>query len=226
MAEEFTLQLVPQAEAQELREGEVIRSYLFTRTVLCDGCTALMPLSPAWGLSPELGVKFTIQPELLVPFFEVVAKRQMSPPSVARGKAYCRHCGTTTNEGYLAAEARAGRMGQLQYANVYRNEFIYYYADGRRRQGKSDNLFRVPDNVLAKGFAQRQEFLASKYGYDPMEDPLLKGMGIWDEDEPEAQYAPGIEMLAEMYGCDPGNLLEGIAEYHGWTADAWQEGDD
>ncbi len=110
-----------------VRLHKYVWAYLWSRTVHCPDCGSLIPLSPNWRLDGAgTGIRLLPDPDRGVCDFEVVnASREQSRGTVARGKATCPYpnCGATTATGYLADEARAGRMGHQLYCVILKNQW-------------------------------------------------------------------------------------------------------
>ncbi len=66
-----------------------------------------------------------------------------SPGTVARAIAACPACGATTPKGFLAQEARAGRMGHRLYCVVYRDRWRRRKKDGSLRKDDTTCLVFV-----------------------------------------------------------------------------------
>lgn len=115
------------------------RAFLFSMTILCPYCTALIPLAPNWKLSPKDGIRVTNDKLWKVPGFEVVRIRYMSPGTVRKRIATCPQCGGVCERGYPAQEAQAGRMGQWNTAGSH-PIYIRFTGVGsrRRREGSPD----------------------------------------------------------------------------------------
>ncbi len=103
------------------------QTYLWSRTISCPDCGSLIPLSPNWRLDAHgKGIRLLPDPGQGSCRFEIVnSAREHSPGTVARGKATCPYpqCGATTPAGYLANEAKAGRMGHQLYCVVIKNQW-------------------------------------------------------------------------------------------------------
>ena len=110
-----------------VRLHKYVWSYLWSRTISCPDCGSLIPLSPNWRLDAHgKGIRLLPDPGQGSCRFEIVnSAREHSPGTVARGKATCPYpqCGATTPAGYLANEAKAGRMGHQLYCVVIKNQW-------------------------------------------------------------------------------------------------------
>lgn len=137
--------MVREPDAAEIIHGYQTRAYLWSRTILCRSCTALIPLSPQWQLSKDVGILLWPDPHSLVVGFEAVPRKEMSSPTIKKGIATCPVCGASTPRGYPAAEARADRMGHVEYCRVKRWHYPIYRAGKRPRQGKGPMEFQVPN---------------------------------------------------------------------------------
>lgn len=179
--------------------GRLVQAYLWARTILCWHCTALIPLSPQWRLNAKLGMKVTPSPDGVC-LFEVVAKADMSPVSVIRGIGICYHCGGTQPQGYPAAEARAKRLGHLEYCRVIRNRTINYRAGKPPVKGKTWLDFEVPPLAHYLACVQHQQMLISagmpnRYAET---DPSLLELGLFGGEESE--WAPGMAAFITEWG--------------------------
>ena len=171
--------------------GRYYQAMLWSRTILCWHCTALIPLSPQWTLSAKLGIRVTPLPDGVCNF-EVAPKKDMSPASVIKGIAICFHCGGTQSKGYPAAEARAKRMGHLEYCRVIRNRTINYRAGKRPVRGPTWLDFEVPPELHLRAMELRNATLVAagmpnRYAET---DPSLLALGLFGGEESE--WAPGI----------------------------------
>ena len=177
--------------------GRWIQSYLWSRTILCESCTALIPLSPNWRLSDEQGLGMQVTPVADgTPAFAVVDKRKISLGTVGNGVARCLHCGASQHKGYPAEEAEAGRMGHLLYGYVVKVRTVAYNKRGRPVRDRMWLEYHVADSVLLSAHEQRREMLASKgIAVDPYleTDPLLLGLGLFGG--VESELAIGMSLV-------------------------------
>ena len=187
------------------RAGRVVQAYLWSRTVLCWHCAALVPLSPDWRLDAraKLGISVTPLPDG-TPHFRVVPRSEMARPTVIKGIAICPHCDSTSPKGFPSAEAQAGRLGMLMYCNVIRNRTVRYRAGKPPVKGKTWLDFEVPSDLHWQAVKLRHNHLyrtgaPNRYAET---DPSLLALG--------------------MFGGEPSDLMPGVAEIYlswGWTAD-------
>jgi len=173
-----------------LEEGIAIIAYLWARTILCEGCTALIPLSPSWQLSKSEGLRLWQSP-LHTPAFEVVPLRDASSGTISKAIATCPFCGRTTPQGHIAKEAEEGLFGHLHYADVLRRTYKVYTKRSVIFQ-HSAKYYRVPPTCLLDGDRERWRVLVAKGWTDEAltEDPLMAGIL-----HGSASFAPGVEEL-------------------------------
>ena len=201
--------------------GRFIQAILWSRSILCWHCTALIPLSPQWKLSAKQGIRVTPRPDGTCAF-AVVPLKDMSAVSVAKGTGICFHCGGTQPKGYPSAEARAGRMGDQCYCVVIRNRTVRYRAGKPPVKGKSWIEFMVPTDShfqavklrhnirvrlgapeLYEG-ADNKSLWSEHPGYpgipDPYAetDPSLLELGLFGGEESE--WAPGVAAIIAEWG--------------------------
>lgn len=197
----------------EIKTGYFCRATLWTRCVLCPHCTGLIPLAPNWRLDTKqkLGIQLVPYPELKVTGYRVVPTPEVSRGLYGMGIAHCWLCGGSTRKGYLSEQARLnkpdippgpsglGGLGSVAYCWVVNRWYPVYRHRQPPLQGKDPLEYRVPDALLYHAYAERERLLALNglTAFAVKEDPLLQGMGIWDEDEPAADFVPG---LAAMLG--------------------------
>jgi len=175
--------------------GRMVQAYLWSRTIICVSCTGLIPLSPNWRLSSKLGIRLLPNHDFGVVGFEVVSKARESRGTITKAIATCPLCGTVTPKGYPAQEARANRMGHIEYCRIYKNRYPIYRRNGPPVQGRDALEFVVPGNVIAESDRQRWCYLKDKgwSGIAARNDPLLRELGLFGGKVSE--YAPGIEAL-------------------------------
>jgi len=182
------------------RPGRMVIAYLWSRTILCPWCTGLIPLSPQWKLSPQLGLRLT-PGEWRTPRWAVVPLAEMSYGTVKGGIANCIYCGGTTPRGYVHSEAQAenvppsqaGRLGHLQYCIVYKNYALIYRKWGKPIVRPAGMEYVVPGNVGYESWVLRYDCLVAKGQYEAAmaDDPTLRE--ILDDDlDPDTAYAPGL----------------------------------
>ena len=134
-------------------------AYLWARTVQCQACNCMIPLSPNWRLDDK-GTGIRLEPEGDECQFRIIHDRRKCPDcqrkdsrrpcnaatlypdgeistgTQSKAIAICPHptCGTTTQKGYLAKEAQAGRMGHRFYGIVYKDSWIEKTRSGRDKK--------------------------------------------------------------------------------------------
>jgi putative DNA methylase len=126
---EFCLE-VHESAKKELEEffpkvqGEKVYAYLWSRTVRCEHCGTLIPLSPNWWIARTDSEKIAVRPILSQDrkrcTFEVIEnfKDQSFDPDEGTdvGKAAkCINCGKVNDGNYVKAEAKMQRMGHQLY---------------------------------------------------------------------------------------------------------------
>lgn len=149
------LQSVFPAEAN----GEQVLGYLWTRTIRCPHCEAVVPLSPNWRLAPDgTGVRLLpvkgrgpgdrsrhIQYEL------VSSIKEQSAGTVSGGDATCpmEDCDRLISGDFIKSEAQAGRMGEQLYGVVLRTKTLKVTKSGRAREtwGRTFRAPRHEDDV-------------------------------------------------------------------------------
>jgi len=178
-------------------KGEKVFAYAWCRTIKCDKCSLLIPLSHSWWIVRKdaangVAIKLKIPKESDgdVCSFEVVKNPKKIGYDPGEGTdigkaAKCPRCNSTTSGEMVKKEASEGRMGhQLYCVNIKRSM-------GPRKQERD---FRIPtkDEIQATGHAQNvleQKLLRwTKEGIVPLEDfpstnndtrPLQYGMKKW-----------------------------------------------
>lgn len=176
--------------------GTAVAAYLWARTVMCRSCTALIPLSPRWQLSSREGIRLHPNHDFKVVEFEIVPAADAYPATVGDGIATCVHCGTTTPRDYIASEAQAGRLGQVEYARLIKHRGLVHHRRGPPTKGRTSNSWYVPDSVLFESDRERWRCLASAGLITEAElahDPMLRDLGLFGGEESE--FAPGVERL-------------------------------
>ncbi len=145
----------------------------------------------------------------------------LSPGTVARAIAACPACGTTTPKGFLASEARAGRMGHRLYCVIYRDSWRDRNKDGSpRKRETTSRVFAEPSayHFASNAHAVRElERLAPEWEADdvlpgealPMgnktKDAIYYGMPTWREMfNPRQQLAHGycVQAFRECVDAD------------------------
>lgn len=178
-----------------------VQAYLWVRTYVCRQCSALVPTMRNPALSRDLAIRMIPDPDILITRYKVVPRAEGSRPNIARGIAHCPHCGTTTRKGFLASEARAGRLGHVHYCSVYRVTNPHWLKSRRKWVAKKGPVqFRVPAEVELESRRVRVAGLESLRagGFAIADstierDPSLLELGLFGSEESE--YAPGVERL-------------------------------
>ena len=200
-------------------EGEpinrrMVQAYLWSRTIICPNCTALIPLSPTWKLSSRLGLMMVPNQDFKIVQFKVVRAAQMSRGTVKKGIATCPICGTACPQFYPRDEAQADRMGHILYCLVFRDWFPFY-RKGRASQGRSPIQFRVANDILPKSDAERYRCLHSLGWLEQamQSDPIFRDLGLYGD--PPSEYAAGLSAMDRA--CQE---LADAAD--GWTNPVWR----
>ena len=140
-------------------------AYLWSHTVRCPACEGVIPLSLNWKLEYE-GTGIRLQPDGEDCGFSIVHDRKSCPDcrrngperpcntaklhpdgeiskrTVSSGVAICPHpnCGITTEKGYVAREAQAGRMYRRFFGIIYRDSWTEKTKSGKDK--KKPTTFR------------------------------------------------------------------------------------
>jgi adenine-specific DNA methylase len=184
---------------------QVDATYLFARTIRCQYCDGLIPLSPNWGLSSD-GTGVRIIPEHasgpLTPGrvcrFEIVSKlAEHSKGTVSDGDARCPYpdCARVVDGDEIKRQAQAGDMGEQLYAIVCKQRIETRTKTGRLKE-KWERGFRAPvsadnNNVVIA------ELLAAK-------------LPEW-----EANDILPSEKIDELSNYDRGHRLYGVYKWAG-----------
>ena len=207
-------------------------AYLWAHTVHCQACDGTIPLSLNWRLD-DTGNGVQLEPDGEDCQFKIVHARESCPdcrkndpkkpcntaslhpdgtisrPTVKSGIAICPHpnCGTTTQRGYVAKEAQAGRMYPRFFGIIYRDSWTDKTKAGADR--KKPTTFRgfteiepsrddesIAINNLAKAEARWQSSSILPVEQIPhgnkTDEPINYGMKKWIEMfSPRQQLAHG-----------------------------------
>ena len=113
-----------------VRAQRYVWAYLWARTIDCYECGREVPLSPNWRLSGKGdGVRLWPDEGKGVCDFEMVKRAaEQSEGTVRQGIARCPYpsCRAASPKGYLAEQARAGRMGHRLYCVIYTNKWQHW----------------------------------------------------------------------------------------------------
>jgi adenine-specific DNA methylase len=144
--------------------------YLYARTIRCQYCDGLIPLSPNWRLTSD-GTGVRLLPELgsgpltagRVCRFEIVKKaEEHSAGTVSDGDATCPYpdCGRVVDGDEVKRQAQAGQMGEQLYTIVYKENWAEPGEIGgirtkwirgfRAPEEKDDNSSFVSERLAAK----------------------------------------------------------------------------
>jgi putative DNA methylase len=134
-------------------------NYLWARTIRCQYCEGLVPLSPNWRLAPDgTGVRLIPHPEKEPDHrrceFEIVHTiAQQSQGTVADGDATCPFpgCGRVIEGAEIKRQAQAGHMGEQLFAIVLKRRVVTKSEKGKNRE-KWERAYRAPraeDNIAS-----------------------------------------------------------------------------
>jgi putative DNA methylase len=172
------------------KQGEEIFAYIWVRTVKCPECGLVVPLSPNWWLDQEAKLGYRLQlpsDGSNICTFKIARHGEdgfdAEKGTVKGGRGQCpRNRNHTLDEGYIKAEAQAGRMGHQLAAIGYKIT---------RRKGRH---FRDVTEMDLEGVRKAEEMLKEKLpeweakGWMPTEGfpetsndprPLHYGMNRW-----------------------------------------------
>ena len=203
---------------RSLRDGWLCQAILWARSILCPWCNGLIPLSPHWRLDDRqaLGIHLLPNPGLKIVGFEVAPSSGASAGTVKKGIATCPLCGGTTPKGYPAQEARAERMGHLEYCQVWRQYWLEYRRAGKRPiQRRNPHTYLAPAGHEFFAIIERQRALNLKgLPLELEKDPSLLTLGLYGGTPSE--FAPG---LAYQFGGDDGYREWLAATENGWETE-------
>ena len=119
-----------------VRAKRYVWAYLFARTIDCPSCRIVIPLSPNWRLdSKGAGIRVIPEPDAGRCSFEVVkSTAEQSAGTVNGAIATCPHCGATTPKGYIAAEAKQGRLGHQLYCVILNDQWQGFTKAGQPKK--------------------------------------------------------------------------------------------
>ena len=133
--------------------NQLVRTYLYARTVTCPETGKPVPLSPNWWLrrgKNPVAARLIAEPGMTECRFEIVEGKQIdfdpSVGTVRRGTGRSPWTGATIPGDHIKTEAQAGRMGSQMYAVAVKT--------GRKLQ------FRVPDQANLEAVQMAEEQLA------------------------------------------------------------------
>jgi putative DNA methylase len=209
-------------------DGTLVLGYLYARTIRCQYCDGLIPLSPNWRLSSD-GTGVRLLPELSsgpltsgrVCHFEIVNKlEEHSEATVNDGDARCPFpdCARVVDGDEIKRQAQAGGMGDQLYTIVYKQRIETRSKTGRLKE-KWERGFRSPgtedDNsaVIAERLATKipeweaNDIVPSEAFPDDTNDdrPIQYGMPLWrDMFSPRQLLGHGtsVEVYRELLETD------------------------
>ena len=220
-------ELYPQLDLPD----RVDTTYLYARTITCQYCDGLVPLSPNWRLAPG-GLGVQLQPHVGIGpgsegrncTFEIVdSTRDQSPGTVARGDGICPYgdCGRVIDGDDIKRQAQEGTMGEQLFAIVYKRRVKTTLKSGQRGKDKWVREYRAPrseDDNSAAIQARLEEKLpewqacefeivpSEKFPEDSNDDrPIQYGMPLWrDLFSPRQLLCHGtsVEAFRELLEAD------------------------
>ena len=130
-----------------------VNGYLWARTIPCQYCSGLVPLSPNWRIAPD-GTGVKLKPHKSrgpgskgrVCSFELVRSAQeQSDGTVSDGDGLCPYpdCGRAISGDEIKATAKSGNMGEQLYAVAYKRRTTTRTKTGRLRE-KWIKEYRAP----------------------------------------------------------------------------------
>ena len=189
-------------KSRMVRLNKYVWSYLFSRTIACPDCGGVIPLSPNWRLDGA-GKGVRVIPDAaagVCDFVIVDSAAEQSRGTVARGRAVCPYpgCGATTERGYIAAEAQAGRLGHQLYCVIVKNQWQ------RFQNGEWRNIRRPKDaaNVPNREFRRARP---EDDNSDHIATLRRANRPQWDAADilPNESVPPGNDMRPINYGMSP-----------------------
>jgi adenine-specific DNA methylase len=202
--------------------------YLYARTIRCQYCDGLIPLSPNWRLSSN-GTGVRLLPQLVsgplapgrVCHFEIVNKlEENSEGTVNDGDARCPYpdCTRVVDGDEIKRQAQAGEMGEQLYTIVYKKRIETRTKTGRFKE-KWERGFRAPraedDNSasIAERLAAKlpeweaNDIVPSEAFPENTNDdrPIQYGMPLWrDLFSPRQLLCHGtsVEVYRELLAAD------------------------
>ncbi len=217
----------------EIESGQIARakryvwSYLFARAISCPSCDGRIPLSVHWRMdSKGNGVRLLPNIETRTCDFEIVSTvAEQSPGTINRAIATCPYpdCGATTQKGYIAREAQAGRLGQQLYAIIFRDQWHEFTKAGKPKkrlttkrgfriaEPQDDNTDKVLQMLAEKAKEwERKNILPTEslQRGDKTSTPIDYGMPRWiDMFSPRQQLAHGlcVQAFRELVDEDRAN---------------------
>jgi len=210
--------------------------YLYARTIRCQYCDGLIPLSPNWRLSSD-GTGVRLLPELSsgpltsgrLCHFEIVTRlEEHSEGTVNDGDARCPYpdCGRVVDGDEIKRHAQAGGMGEQLYAIVNKQRVEVRTKTGKIKE-KWERGFRAPRNeddnsaLIAERLASKlpeweaNDIVPTEAFPDNTNDdrPIQYGMPLWrDMFSPRQLLCHGtsVEIYRELLERDraAGSLTE------------------
>ena len=212
-------------------------SYLWARTVTCQYCEGLVPLSPNWRLARGgVGVRLVPHPSSgpgedgRICSFEIVGTpAEQAEGTVARGDGICPYsdCGRVIDGDEIKRQANDGRMGEQLFAVVYRRRVRTTLKSGKPGRDRWVREYRAPqpaDDNVAEIRARLEEKLPEWEVFDVVpserfptvandDRPIQYGMPLWRDLFSPRQllcHGTGVEVFREMLEEDrtAGDLSE------------------
>jgi adenine-specific DNA methylase len=183
-------------------KGTVVLGYIFARTIRCQYCDGLIPLSPSWRLLAD-GTGVRVVPETaggpLTPgrvcSFEIVHKlSEHSEGTVNDGDARCPYpdCTRVVDGDEIKRQAQTGGMGEQLYAVVYKKLIetrsksgkikVKWERDFRAPRSEDDNSADIADRLAAKlpEWDANDILPNESFPEDSNDDrPIQYGMPLW-----------------------------------------------
>lgn len=205
-----------------LNSDQAELTYLFARTVLCEYCNRLIPLSPNWSIAPD-GTGVRLVPNLRdgICDFEIVSRSaEQSDGTISDGDAQCPYpdCKRVIDSAIIKKQAQAGKMGEQLYAVAFRCPVETKTKTGKTRirweqryraPVNSDDNMSLVKSVLNEKIVEWEalDLIPSERFPEICNDdrPIQYGMPLWRD-----QFSPR-QLLGHGYAVEV--FRELISEY-------------